>query len=392
MATVVRAFLTILALGAGLAALLAAWVGFVADDDPDIALSVAPSARALQASLEAQRRSPHPPWRAGIPERARELHRRAPLRDAPFALIGLEAAEAGNADLADRSFSTALARNPRNAAARIWLAQRAIDAGRFSEAVALLDRLIEVDSDRAPEYLEALVQVGSLQGGVEAIADYFGAAGTAPRWGGQVTARLNRNHPDLEALARLNQMTPGAQAAFIERVRAERGPEPAFTAWLSLLPPADVEAFSWPYDPTFLHRPAPPPFNWAPRTDQVEFQRGGGLAVTYMGRGRVRLIDQHMLLRPGTYRLTSVLSGEARDSGGRLGWSIACVESNQELALLMVKDLFGKSVTDTATFVVPEAGCGSQRLSLDGVPGEFPTRARAEVQSIAIDRLEPGAP
>lgn len=246
----VRALGFFTCIACGFLALLLAWAGMAAKSEPNAVLAIVPSARALYASIENQRLGGSTPPGL-VSQRARQLLRLAPLSDAPFAMFGLDAAAAGRASDADRAFALALSRNPRNAPARIWLAQRAIDAGELDKAVNLIDGLITVDPTRGSSYVDALVQIGALPGGAETIARHLGTDAKKPGWGAQVVRRLNQSLADLDALAKLNQFTPQVQAQFVERVRTERGPEAAFQAWLSLLPPGEVEDFHWPYDQAF---------------------------------------------------------------------------------------------------------------------------------------------
>jgi len=324
--------------------------------------------------------------REDISSAVRQLLGRAPLSSSALALEGLAALRAGDAADADRAFAASFARNPRNEAARIWLAQRAIDRGDMALAIKLLDGLIAIGPERSEIYLEAMAQLASLPGGARAVATRLQSK---PNWAAQLVSRLNKTLPDLDLLLELNQRTPATQNEFMARVTKEAGPAAAFSYWRRLMPASEMPAaggagFSWPYDGELRNMPAPAPFNWSRLSDLAEFVPGGGLDLTYLGRGRLALLEQTILLAPGRYRLIAKLSGDARDNGGGFGWSVECQGNPQELGRVIARPLTSKSKSYAFEFVVPANDCVAQRLVLRGEPGEFPIRAHADLQSVAI--------
>lgn len=321
---------------------------------------------------------------------AADLIARAPLLDAPLALRGLGAAQAGELSSADRAFEAAFTRNPRNVPARLWLGHRALEDGRIDDAIDIISGLFAVSPDQRASYVEALAALARLPGGVASLEKRIVTQDKAPNWAGAVVTRVNALAPDLEELISLNRITPATQQSFITRMIAERGVEEGYLAWRSLVPGVADEALAWPYDNAFKGLAGPPPFNWRTFSDLVEFARGGGLNVTYLGRDRPVFLEQLMLLAPGAYTFTVRLSGDAQADGGGLAWAIACREPVKELGHVILRELAPSSSTAGFEFVVPAEACASQRLFLRGEPGEFPTRARAEIASVAITPAKGG--
>lgn len=385
--------------------------------------------------------------REGINEQVRQLLSRAPLSAGALAFEGLAALRAGDAAHADRAFGLSYARNPRNEAARIWLAQRAIDGGDLMLAIRLLDGLIAINPERANIYIEAMAQLASLPGGAIAVATRLEAK---PRWADQLVSRLNKTLPDLDLLLELNRHTPATQNELVARIVKEAGLRVAFQYWLRLLPEeeldhqpsltpdapetsvsktggpktgaprtgdpkaefsraavpastlsggdeigaqaADAVQFAWPFDSDLRHTSAPAPFNWSVLSDLAEFKEGGGLDLTYLGRGRLSLLEQTILLAPGRYRLVAKLSGDARDNGGGFGWSVECIGDARELGRVIARPLTSKSKNYVMVFEVPTTACEAQKILLRGEPGEFPIRAHAGLQSVAVIPLANGSP
>jgi len=369
---------------------LAGWAGAGAQDGSSAAVFEATGySAALYDQLERARRG-EPAVVTDVDAAAALLLRRAPLHVAPLALRGLVSAGAGDSAGADRAFAATFARNPRNVLARLWLVNRALEARDIDRAMDMVSGLFALAPENNAAYVETLVSVAALPGGFAGIEQRLGPQGEAPSWAGAVVSRLNAVSPDLDQLIALNRITPSTQQAFITRMIAERGVEAGFRAWQAFVPTGAEAAFSWPYDGAFEGRQGPPPFNWQPYGDLVEFARSGGLNVSYLGRGQPVIIEQLMLLAPGAYTFTAMLSGESNAAGGGLGWVITCSASAKEIGRVLIRELSSSSSRESFGFVVPDSDCPAQRLVLRGEPGEFPTRARAEIASVAITPTSDG--
>jgi hypothetical protein len=372
-------------------AAVAGWAGAGARDDESSAAVFAATGYsvALYEQLELARKGEA--GAVGNPEQAALLlMQRAPLHDAPLALRGLAAAQSGDLAVADQTFAAAFGRNPRNVPSRLWLAHRALQDDDIERAVDLVSGLFAVSPRQNAVHVEALASVARLPGGVAGLEKRLGEGGEAPSWAGAVVSRVNALSPDLDPLIPLNRITPSTQQAFISRMIAERGVEAGFAAWRNFATEVEDDPSSWPYDNTFKGKTAPPPFNWRKHSDLIEFAQGGGLNVSYLGRGRPVLVEQLMLLAPGGYSFTTTLSGDSSADGGGLGWAIECNAPVKELGRVVIRELAPSSSRPGFNFVVPEVDCPAQRIVLRGEPGEFPTRVRAEIASVTITPSENG--
>jgi len=347
-------------------------------------------APAVYALLEAGRLAvpPSPPSADDIAY----LLKRAPLSDGAPGLSGLLALSEGKPEEANRRFTEAVRRNPRNRAARVWLADRALGSGDAAGAIAHLDSLTRLDRSRTDLWVDALVLVARLPGGLDALRRRLEASDEPPAWSLALVAKLNSSQLALDDLEPLNRLTPQTQASFLQRVAAERGPATAYRAWKAFLPDASAEDITWPYDPGFEGKPGPAPFNWTLSSNLAELSARGGLDLSYLGRGRVPFVEQTVLLAPGRYRFATRLSGESAPNGGGFTWEAACKAPASLLGKVEIRDLTYASETFAFAFSVPATGCEAQVLTLLGLPGEFPARARAAIASVEIEPLEDEAP
>lgn len=367
------------AIGAG----LSGWAKLAAKSDPDLVLQVWPDHQ--RALLETANRGIKGGALRLMPV-ARRLMIAAPLSDAPLVIAGLSAREAGDTAMADKAFSAAYARSPRNILPRLWLADRAIAQADYMHAIGLIDGVIALNPPQGSDvFLNALADLARTKGGAEALSAYLNGRKIA--WDGALLTRLNKTLDDLDMLIKLNAKAPSAQSSLIDRIYRERSPEAAFHAWLSFLDAREASQLSWPYDPEFKHKPAPLPFNWSVGAELIEFEKDGGLGVAYLGEGRPTLVSQIMMLRPGRYRLVAMMQGEGRDKGGSLAWSVSCVGDNRKLGSVTAKLNPDRQTSQAFDFAAP-AGCDAQRVALVGEPGEFPLIVRSVVSRVDIVSLD----
>jgi hypothetical protein len=344
-------------------------------------------APAVFAHLEAGRLAtpPSPPR----PQDIAHLLKRAPLSDGALGLSGLAALAENRLELVDSRLRQAMRRNPRNAPARIWLADRALGSGDAASAILHLDSLIRLDGTRTDLWIDALVLVARLPGGLDALRRRLEAGEEPPAWSLALVGRLNSSPIDTDDLEPLNRLTPQAQASFVQRVLAEGGAAAAYRAWQGFVEgAAEAGPRAWPYDAGFEGRPGPAPFNWTLGSNLVEFAARGGLDISYLGRDRVPFAEQMILLPRGRYRFATRLSGESAPNGGGFTWEVSCTTPPGLLGQVEIRDLTYASKTFAFEFSVPASGCEAQVLRLLGLPGEFPTQARAAIASVEILPLD----
>jgi hypothetical protein len=366
----------------GAAALWAGVAAALSVRSPASALQIAPhQPRALAELLTAQREATDGARQAA----SAALLRSAPLSDLPLVYAGTASLTGGSVDESIKLLDAALARNPRREATLVWRASAAVAAGDTSDALVHLTRLVVLDQLRADVYLDA---IGELSQRPEGQAWLFSEGFAQSPAFLTIIRHLNNVHPDLGVLLRLNHADPVSQAGLIDRALRERGPAVAFILWISLLPAEAGGAFSWPFNPTFENVSALPPFNWSLNERVASLERDRGLVVTYSGRGVQGFVTQTILLRPGAYRFSSELSGDGQERGGGFVWEIRCASTDAQLLARTERSGYRDGPRDVdANFEVPAQGCDGQVLTLVGVPGEFPMRARATVSQVAISSV-----
>lgn len=343
--------------------------------------------RALLGEIERARHARPMPKNA-LEEASFRLMERAPLHDAPLAMVGLLAVEAGDLSRANDAFSGAFGRNPRNVLARAWMIDRAMGSGHITEAVELVSALFEIDPDKGSTYTNAMISVASQPGGLDALERRLRRDPAPPPWATSVVAGLNALWPEPKQLESLNRITPAAQESFLRRVISEQGISTAFRAWRSFLPDRKPDPGSWPYDGRFEGLPGGPPFNWSIHNSLVELSADGGLYVSYLGRGRQLLVEQTIILSEGEYTFTTHLAGNLTVEGGGLSWAIMCSPSETLLGRVLIREMSQRRTTAYFSFRVPEIACPAQRLYLFGEPGEFPIPIRVSISSVAITLRE----
>jgi hypothetical protein len=377
-----RLFLAILVTVWGAAALWAGMAATLAVRSPASALQIAQhQPRALAELLTAQRDASD-----GAREAASEaLLRSSPMSDLPFAYAGAASLSDGRVEEAISFLDAALVRNPRREATLVWRASAAVASDDTPDALAHLARLVVLDQPRANIYLEAIAALSQRPEGQAWLLSEVLARDPAFA---SIVRHLNGVHPDLGVLLSLNHADPVAQASLIDRALRERGPSVAFILWISLLPAETGSDFFWPFNPRFESMPALPPFNWSLNERVASLERGRGLVVTYNGRGVQGFVTQTILLRPGYYRFSSELNGDGQERGGGFVWEIRCASADGQVLARTERAGYrdGPGVVDV-TFEVPAQGCEGQILTLVGVPGEFPMRARATVSQVAISSV-----
>lgn len=367
-----------------------AWMGAGAStDERERIAELTGYSQALLGQIELDRKDPRIS-REALERSALKTLQRAPLLDAPLALIGLLASESGDRDRADEAFRRTFSRSPRNVLALAWLADRAIAGGRVEEAIQFLSNLFNVAPEQGEIYANAMAALARAPGGLAAIERRLQQDGSPPPWASSVVSSVNAIWPDPEQLESLNRITPTTQERFIARVIAERDIVTGFRVWRRLLPEGSDQPISWPYDNHFQRRPGAPPFNWRFHGSLVEPSSAGGLYVSYMGRGRQLVVEQTMLLTAGRYELAVQMSSDLRADGGGFSWSIACIPTEAVLGQVVIRAEPAIATTAGFIFDVSETGCQAQKLSLHGEPGEFTLPGRLSIKSVDINPVGRG--
>jgi len=374
--------LALIALAAGGGAIVTAWVRMLEANAPHLLATSAPwSTAGLRAREDRLCLSAQPCDEVQLASAAAAIWQSASGSVRPLLYGAFRAAQTGNLAQATLLAERALVGDPRNQLAHAILADARLGAGDAAGALFHLDRLLVLRPEKSDAFFDVIARLASQPGGIVEIEKRLAQK---PAWSGGLVTRLNAAPIDLAALLRLNQYTPETQSGYIQRILKEQGPTQALLAWLAFLPRQQVTSLSWPYDPEFKSLKAPEPFNWSYDRGLVSFETGGGLFVTYDGRSTATLASQMMVIQPGAYRLEAMLQSEGQETGGRFAWVASCYPNGPDLARIEVGGEHAQPKVFASGFVVPGADCVAQTLSLRGVPGECPVRARLKVASIRV--------
>ncbi len=342
-----------------------------------------------------------------VDDTARGLIRRALVRapdaDAPLVLAGFAASEDGDLGRASALMTAAVARNPRNDAARYWLLDHDIRTGRYAAGLAQVGpalRLREGTRDSIFALVAGLLDIPAAAPAVRA------ALATSPDWRAdffRVRAAAGTDPATLAALLRALPLAD-AETARIERravlyAAIDRGRFAlAHDLWLALLP-AGQRPTTAIYDPDFSGLPGAPPFAWnlqPPEGASAKMIGIGGaeprtaLAMTYPGSAPALIAEQYAMIAPGPHRLSlqSRRIGEADGADGADGAEVVarvrCANDDAILAELSLADR--PAWTRRSIPVSAPSGCGAVRVQFAGMPGAQLSVARVQVTAV---RLEP---
>ena len=338
--------------------------------------------RIAQASRD--RRAVPAPVFAAVSDAARK----APLDPRPFLVRGVQAQVAGDLAYAEQAFSAAQKRDPRSLPAAYFLADhyfRAGDAGRGLNQVVTLARLAPNGIQSIAPYVAAYAQDRSNWPRLRAI---FRAQPELADTTLLALAGSARNADTALALADRPQSTSVKPwlAKLLETLVVAGEYQKAKTIW------AQLSGFAAPpnalvTDPSFSARDAPPPFGWQLTSSTVglaERQAGGRLHVIFYGQEEGALARQLLVLSPGTYRLSSRVSGE-RAGAQALSWTLRCDKAAGELGRTKLAAAAGGW-----TFQVPPS-CRAQWLELVGAASDIPQQAEVTISDFTLTRGGAGA-
>jgi hypothetical protein len=368
----------------GLAAIagLAGWSRSVALTDSRLSLRIYPGQSAALLVQAEELRASEKIVSKSMAETSTTLLRRAPLLDAPLVYSGLRLAAKGEERAAKTFFLAALRRQPRNVPALSWLAGDAVRNDQLNEAAGFLDRLFSLNP-KEKIYPSVLASIIAREGTEDILKSRLAAASPLAE---QALEELNASSNDIGLLLRLNAHWRKGQSQLIQRLFAEQGPTQAFIAWLALAPELDARSISWPIDPVFVGIDAPHPFNWEV-FEGAELLSEGGLYVSFSGRGQHLFVRQTMMLSPGHYLFSAEMDGEMTAAGGKFEWAIQCYGEQNDLGLVLIRDLSATPLHNFDFDVPLGRDCSAQILVLRGRPGEFPARARTTVRKVSIQSV-----
>lgn len=312
------------------------------------------------------------------------LHRKEPLATTPLMIAGAEAQIGGDELKAERLYAAARARNPRDPAARLLLANALLRRGAIEQGLEEMIALSQVMPNASAPVAPALAAFAKTPGAEKSLRPVL-------------LSRPGLRDAVLSALAQ-----DAENASLVLRLAPRASREPGFERpWEGLLLNSlvangkIVEARSLWHDLTglgkrdalivnadFARWKAPPPFNWETQNATggiAEFGDKPGLTVIYYGRDDVVLARQLLALPPGRYRLWTQTEGA--DPVDSIAWLLRCTGGTVVATLRLSKSGGGDEV-----FEIPR-NCAAQWMELKGLVPEAQATVETRILGVKITRV-----
>lgn len=305
---------------------------------------------------------------------------RDPLAPEPFLVEGARAQMNQRDREAEALFTAAKARDPRNGAARYFLADRYLRTGRLREGLNEISTFVRLVPGTEAQFVNALASFAVQPGSASELRRFFRRS---PRFRLSVLQILAQDARNAEVVVALAG-PPSAgdedapwQTTLINKLVENGQGQRAQALWGRL---SGVTPVNGVFNPNFRQVSAPAPFNWT-------FHEGGGglatpaklggLQLVYYGRDQSNLAQQVLALRPGAYSLSTIVSdGPSPDT---IAWHLECVPG----AAVLIRT---RLTSEDVSFRVPSADCPAQRLSLVGSPDDSAEQVRMTIRSVRLVR------
>ena len=326
-------------------------------------------------------------------ERARILVASEPLAAEAYAVLALDARQAGQEDRAARLMELAASWWPRDLLVQSWLLERSLRRGDRDAAVARFDLIARVRPDTLDAMTEAVAPVLVDPAFADAFARRLAAR---PPWRTRfidIAVRQWRAPAGVIGLLDRLQtppslLDPAEMRPYLTKLLATEQPDKAYLAWLRSLPQARLASLGYLYNGRFQYPVSDMPFDWQmPSIPSAQATVSGApsqrvLTVGLFG-GRVALqpVQHDLALAPGSYRLTGRVSTDRLEAEHGVRWRLACLDAPGRV--LASSELFRGSFgwRDFATdFTLEEGGCSTQVLGLEVYA---PTTLEQEASGIA---------
>jgi tetratricopeptide (TPR) repeat protein len=359
----------------------------LAGTSPDRAESLAPHLPAVLLSqamakvglAAAEGRLPLPDATA----RLDELAETAPLEPAPFLVAAAVAQKRGDYRRAEALLLRARTLDPRSSAARYLLSDVWLRTGRIAEGLGEMVILTRLLHGTSVELVPALAEYAHTPGAAKQLASVLR---DNPPFKSSLLAALASDPANMKLVMELDRATPEIQdrrsktwqGLLIQGLIARGNYEEAYRLW------QDFAHVSGPppllFNGAFKTLAAPAPFNWEFRSNSAGLAEpaNGSIRVLYYGRDNVRLASQMLLLDPGRYRFSIVMSG--KPSPGSLAWTITCAAGTELMRLDLSKGL-------SAEFTVPGSGCPAQAITLNGIGQDGAEESEIQLGPAKIERV-----
>lgn len=324
-------------------------------------------------------------------DRSSRASAEAPLAEEPFILAAT--AERGNPALADRLAAEALRRNPRSRAARLFLLEQHLRAGRVDEAAREITMLGRLLPSASPVLVPALASFSA-----------------EPRASVALSKALQRDEPmrqrvlehmvehkvDPAIIVRVAGRRGGAAAAggqprwqrqLVDRLVAKGDVRSAHALWQDFAGIEPARSADAMFDARFARGAGAPPFGWEYFADEAGAAEPAGasrLQLDYYGKAPTLLARKLAVLPPGGYRLALTLDGRAPVEGSRVALRLQCFGKGPRLTEIVLGGGEGDSRAIAGTFAVPPANCPAFWISFVGVPGEIAESRNLVVRDLVL--------
>lgn len=346
-----------------------------------IAVRVAPtSPTALSRAAEAELAAGRVPNAA---ELSQEALSRAPFDVRALRTFGLTEARSGREQEADDILTLAGNWSLREDPAHAWLVERRLRRGSYASSFAHADALLRRRVDLQPGIFRLFTAAGTEdpQRALPVIVELLSAK---PAWRDAYLASLQSTPQELQlaaAYAVLLEAGPAPMSAdelqHLYRNLLQRGQYPAMSQIRRRLNRPRLTATVTNGD--FTDPDAPEPFQWRLAqkagivSDIVEddFRAGNqAMRIEYDGYTTGIIVEQFMLLGPGTYDLAFDVRTELADPGVHVVWTISCASGGQITSIpVRAAAAGGRWRRVSGQFNVTTA-CPAQWLRVEGWPGD----------------------
>ena len=339
---------------------------------------------ALERKIDAELTSPK---RNGdrLTDLAKALDKKAPLHPLPFdALLSTKiATQEKDERIADFAKQT-IRRDARNLPARIYLFESAAASQDWTEALDQFELIYTLWPDERSNVAASLIPILSDKNARTEIIDRLNAGAA---WSETFLDQISGAKMDLSLAIDLFRPFPENHWQLLRSLVRQNRYDDAYQAWTELRGRSATAEQSVPFDAQFLGSTSPPPFNWSINENHAEFALAGGLHVSYVGRGTVKIAEQLLKLPRGQHTFSVDFEGRIPEAGGKLMWSLNCAESRESIFEQSAHLLRSSKPSSTNSFEVPQKACDFQYLRLMGQPGEYPQLTHITLNSVSIEQL-----
>lgn len=323
---------------------------------------------------------PLPPKAA---ERLKELAERAPLSPEPFLVAGAVAISEKRYPRAEQLLLAARTRAPRSTATRYLLAEFYWGQDRVEPALHELAAVRRLIPDISTPLVAGLAQYVRQHGATPQLRAILSADSQLK---GLLLSALASDPENTEVIISLagSQRDPETTAPWVQRLSTsliEAGEyRKAHALWLQLASEVESKSDEW----VFASSANSSPFGWqfTEKSTGSSVPAGERLEVFFTGRESVNFASKLVLLTPGSYEISMLVSGTPPSSES-IHWSVTCLPSKEKIADIPLT----KSGRASVQFRVPQA-CAAQHFQLKGIAQTSPETVSFSISELRVERVQ----